>query len=296
MKENTRKKRGTKGAAFLFFIAYFLCAALSLWTYPTAAAEGPSENWDAAVKHILTSKSKRLPRGLGTGRKPLIVLDPGHGGQDPGAISVNGIYEKEITLAFAKKTKQLLEATEAFDVVLTRENDLFISLTERVQWTRHQHADLFISIHADSHENPDLQGMSVYTLSDTATDKETEKLAKRENKADLIMGVDLSTEAQEVANILLDLTQRETQSLSKRLAKTLIHTLHHKHYQSPGSHAHRSAAFSVLKAQDVPSVLIELGYLSNPMDLALLTNPQKQNQLCIHIADAIRRYFEHTKK
>ena len=151
--------------------------------------------------------------------KPLIVLDPGHGGKDPGAIGVSGVYEKHLTLAMVKQLRALLEKTGRYRVKLTRETDVFISLYARRRFARSVNADLFISIHADSINKPQTRGLSVYTLSEKASDKEAEKLAESENKVDLIAGIDLSGETQEVTDILIDLARRETNNHSSFFAK-----------------------------------------------------------------------------
>ncbi|PWC50161.1 N-acetylmuramoyl-L-alanine amidase [Azospirillum sp. TSA6c] len=222
--------------------------------------------------------------------KPLIVLDPGHGGQDPGAIGVGGIYEKDITLATAREVKRQLEATGRYRVKLTRDSDVFIRLRDRVAIGREAGADLFISLHADSISSGDMRGLSIYTLSDKASDREAEMLAAKENKADALVGLDLSGENQLVANILIDLAQRDTMNHSKRFATLALQTLG-RDVPLISSRPHRQAGFAVLTAPDVPSALIEMGYLSNRQDVGLLTSGAHRERLGKSLARTIDSYF-----
>jgi N-acetylmuramoyl-L-alanine amidase len=222
--------------------------------------------------------------------KPLIVLDPGHGGQDPGAIGVGGIYEKDITLATAKEVKRQLEATGRYRVKLTRDSDVFIRLRDRVAIGREAGADLFISLHADSISSGDVRGMSIYTLSDKASDREAEMLAAKENRADALVGLDLSGENKLVANILIDLAQRDAMNHSKRFATLALQNLGHDVPLIP-NRPHRQAGFAVLTAPDVPSALIEMGYLSNPQDIRLLTSSGHRERLGKGLARSIDAYF-----
>ena len=221
--------------------------------------------------------------------KPLIVIDPGHGGIDPGAIGSH-VQEKNITLAVAKQLQQTLLATGRFRVVLTRDKDIFIPLRDRFKIARDKGADLFISLHADSNSSTEARGASVYTLSDKASDAEAEALAAKENKSDVIAGVDLSQENQTVTGILIDLAQRETTNLSSRFATILVNDLRNDTMMLQNSH--RFAGFAVLKAPDVPSVLLEMGYVSSPDDERLLTDPGYQKQLAGSITRAIEDYFD----
>jgi N-acetylmuramoyl-L-alanine amidase len=223
-------------------------------------------------------------------RKPIVVLDPGHGGVDPGALGSGGTYEKTITLAIAREVERVLEATGRYEVVLTRESDIFIALRERIQIARKAHGDVFISLHADSHANEQTRGASVYTLSETASDAEAEALAQRENKVDLIAGVDLSKESEVVTGILIDLAQRETMNLSARFAGVLVDEMARSTMLLRNTH--RFAGFAVLKAPDVASVLVELGYLSNGADEALLETKAHRKKLAEAIRRALDRYFD----
>jgi N-acetylmuramoyl-L-alanine amidase len=221
--------------------------------------------------------------------KPLIVIDPGHGGIDPGALGSNTM-EKNVTLAVAKQLRQALLATGRFRVVLTRDKDIFVPLRDRFKVARDKGADLFISLHADSTAVGEARGASVYTLSDKASDAEAEALATKENKSDVIAGVDLSKENQTVTGILIDLAQRETTNLSSHFATILVNDLRSDTMLLQNSH--RFAGFAVLKAPDVPSVLLEMGYISSGADERLLTNPQHQKKLAGSITRAIEDYFD----
>lgn len=227
-------------------------------------------------------------------KKPVIAIDPGHGGADPGAIGASGAYEKNITLAMARDLKDKLEALGRYTVILTRDRDVFLRLRERSAKARAAGADLFISLHADALPNPAIQGLSVYTLSETASDSEAQLLAEKENKADLIAGIDLSHEAPEVANILIDLAQRETMNLSAVFAAGAVEELGRQVRLL--SNSHRFAGFAVLKAPDVPSVLIEMGYLSNAQEERLLRGHDYRAKLATGLARAIDRYFEARRK
>ncbi len=201
---------------------------------------------------------------------PVIVLDPGHGGRDPGAVGTSGAYEKDIVLAAAHELKAMLEEAGRYHVVMTREGDWILRLADRVLFARAAGADLFISIHADSIDNPDVRGMGVYTLSEVASDKEAAALARRENRSDLIEGVDfVSIDYDPVTtNILIDLAQRETKNASSAFAGILASEL--TRVTQLRRNAHRFAGFRVLKAPDIPSVLIEMGFMSNAAEERLM--------------------------
>lgn len=226
--------------------------------------------------------------------KPLIVLDPGHGGKDPGAIGVSGVYEKHLTLAMAKQMRALLEKTGKYRVKLTRETDIFIALYARRRYARSVGANLFISIHADSIRKPETRGLSVYTLSEKASDKEAEKLAESENKVDLIAGIDLSNETQEVTDILIDLARRETNNHSSFFAEKITDEIRKVITVLPNSH--RFAGFAVLKSPDVPSVLIEMGYLSNKEEEKLLRQAPYREKLAQAVVRGIDDYFAERHK
>ncbi len=221
--------------------------------------------------------------------KPLVMIDAGHGGQDPGAIGLGGIHEKDITLAYARALREELLRTGKYRVALTRDDDHFVMLTDRVAMARKIKADVFVSFHADSNPRPEAKGLSIYSLSETASDDESAALAERENKADIIQGIDLNTTDADVANILIDLTQRETMNKSAVLADAVVDKLHTKINRLPK--AHRFAGFRVLKAPDIPSVLIELGFISNATDEKLLQSPEYRDLVVSSVAKGIDRYL-----
>lgn len=220
--------------------------------------------------------------------KPLIIIDAGHGGQDPGAFGLHQVQEKGITLKFARALKEGLLRTGRYRVALTREDDTYIMLPERVNIARKAKGDLFISLHADSNPRPEARGLSIYTLSETASDEEAAALAERENKSDIISGLDLGTADADVASILIDLTQRETMNKSSLLAEDVVANLHPKIVKLPSTH--RFAGFRVLKAPDIPSVLVELGFLSNSTDEQLLQSHEYQTLVVSSLIKAFDRY------
>ena len=217
-----------------------------------------------------------------------IVLDPGHGGIDGGAESANGTIEKNVTLAFATELKNKLAATGRYDLFMTREGDEFLRLDDRVRIARQHGADLFISIHADTINLKGIRGATVYTVSDKASDAESQALADRENLSDQLAGIEMKNDSPEVTDILVDLIRRETHSFSMRFANTLVGKLS----DTVGliNNPHRYAGFRVLKAPDVPSVLIELGYLSNAKDEAQLNDPDWRSKAAQSITDAVAQF------
>lgn len=222
-------------------------------------------------------------------RRRVVVIDAGHGGVDPGALGKSGVKEKNVTLAFARQFAEELRATGRYDVHLTRDGDIFIPLRERVAIARRHKADLFISVHADAIQRPDVRGLSVYTLSENASDAEAAALARKENQSDLIAGLDLQGETPEVTGILIDLAQRETKNYSSRFAKSLVdYTSQKTKTLDP---AHRFAGFVVLKAPDVPSVLVELGFLTNHEDEKLLTSSSWRSGMATAMTRSVDRYF-----
>jgi len=218
-----------------------------------------------------------------------IVLDAGHGGFDVGAEGVNGTWEKDITLAFARELRaSLAQINPDFATYLTREEDVFLRLSERMRRARDFHADLFVSIHADSIHLANVRGATIYTISDKASDALAKAIAEKENKADLLDGLP-PDEPPAVVDILLDLTRRETDSLSTIFADKLI-----DHLNQAGIRlikpSHRYAGFMVLRAPEIPSVLIELGYLSNAQDEKLIADPVWRGHVANTIAQAIGEY------
>jgi N-acetylmuramoyl-L-alanine amidase len=224
--------------------------------------------------------------------RPIIVLDPGHGGIDNGTVAPNGLTEKTIVLEFALLLRDQLEKIGKYRVVMTRTDDVFIPLADRVRMARIRQASLFISIHADALRKGegDAQGATVYTLSETATDAEAARLAEDENRADVIAGIDLSQEPNDVADILIDLAQRETKAYSAQFAKALVVDL--RRVARMHKHPMKSAGFKVLTAPDVPSVLVELGYVSSRDDLKKLTSDAWRSRATAAIAQAVDTFFK----
>jgi N-acetylmuramoyl-L-alanine amidase len=223
--------------------------------------------------------------------RPVVVIDPGHGGIDNGAQTESGVNEKAIVLDFAKALRERIEKGGKYRVVMTRDDDTFIPLADRVKIARQHKAALFLSVHADSlpRGEGDAQGATVYTLSDTASDAEAAKLAEAENRADLIAGINLTEEPADVADILIDLARRETKTFSNRFARTLVKEM--KHVARLHKNPLKSAGFRVLKAPDVPSVLLELGYVSNKEDLQLLVSDSWRSRTVGSVAQAVELFF-----
>jgi len=235
--------------------------------------------------------ARRVPKRRHAVRaKPVIVLDPGHGGIDPGTRGRLGTREKHVTLKVAHAVRRRLQRTKRYKVVMTRSGDTFVPLRQRIAIARKVDGDLFISFHADALFIKSFRGAAVYTLSEKASDDEAAALAKKENKADIIAGIDLGRESGDVRNILIDLAQRETMNRSIRLARFLIGDLR-REIKLVRNKKHRFAGFAVLRAPDVPSVLIELGYLSNKADERLLRSSRHHAKLARAIVRAIDRYI-----
>lgn len=239
---------------------------------------------------ILSSKTDRQsfdrkPKN----RKKIVVLDPGHGGKDPGAIGAYGkTYEKNITLAMGKELKAVLEK-KGYTVYLTRSTDIFIPLRQRVKIAQKYKADLFVSIHADSALNRQAKGLSVYTLSEKASDKEAEALAERENKVDIIGGVDFSGNPKEINDILISLSQTDSRNKSSKFAAYMVSEM--KKSVQLVDNTHRFAGFAVLKAPDIPSALLEMGYLSNKNEEQLLKQSGYRKKLANSVSLAVDKYF-----
>lgn len=221
--------------------------------------------------------------------RPLIMIDPGHGGVDPGAIH-GDLQEKDLVFSFAQRLRDQIEKSGSYRVLMTRNDDSFISLDGRVRIAREAQADLFISIHADSiGGNGQVRGATIYTNSDIPTDAESAQLAAKENLADQIAGVEAIIETDNVVGILAELTRRETQILSRVFAERTIDTL--RSHIALNRNPHRSARFWVLKAPDVPSILLELGYLSSEQDVALLISQEWQDKTASALLSALDRFF-----
>lgn len=227
--------------------------------------------------------------------KPLILIDPGHGGIDPGAASASSLKEKTVVLAVGQALKQRLSASGRYDVRMTRSTDVFISLDQRLQMSRELAADLFISLHADSIAKKgvanSVRGATVYTLSEQASDEEARHMAEKENNSDAVAGLQTARfeEVGEVRNILIDLLKRETSNFSADFSNTLVKQLGTN--ISLSGRPQRSAAFKVLRQADTPSVLVELGYMSHPEDEKLLNSAAWQRRVAASIGSAVDSYF-----
>lgn len=235
------------------------------------------------------TKSDRLPDRQQKRDKPLLVIDPGHGGVDSGTTSSTGVMEKDIVLAVAKELQEKIEATGKVAVMLTRTDDHFLPLNDRVRFARDHAADLFVSVHADSEHEGSVRGATVYTLSDKASDRDAAALADKENSSDLIAGLDTEPESDDVADILVDLTRRETRNFSLMFANDLVGDLGSatRLIRNP----RRAAGFRVLRAHDVPSVLMEIGYLSNDQDEKLLTSQDWRDRVTEAMTQSVLRFF-----
>lgn len=250
--------------------------SLSNWKPPTPAA---------------IPMSKPRPQDA---KKRLVIIDAGHGGVDPGAVR-GRIHEKSITLAVAEQVRRQLEATGRYRVAMTRSRDIFVELRDRVKFAQDNNGDIFISLHADTHPKRNTRGASIYTLSERASDKEAERLAKKENMVDLVGGVDLTPYSPEVGNFLLDLTRRRTMEESSVFASYLIAQFGKKKIGMQKHKTHRFAGFAVLKAPDVPSVLVELGYLSNVKDRNMLRDSNFHKKVGQAIVASLDDYFKYVE-
>lgn len=250
------------------------------------AWRAPDYSVSLAMPVPVVSARGPLPRVRGAAGLPLVVLDPGHGGRDPGAPGPDGVTEKALTLAAARTIRDALLASGRVRVAMTREDDSFVPLQQRSEMARQLGAALFLSLHCDSAGDPLASGGTLYTLSEVASDKEAARMAARENRADLLAGVDLGSARVDIASLLIDLSQRRTMAVSARYADLLAREV------APALHLHtrprRMAALMVLKAPDMPSVLFELGYVSNAQDARTLASSAGRERL----AAAVRRATE----
>jgi N-acetylmuramoyl-L-alanine amidase len=249
-----------------------------------------------ALDNRVPDKAARKPERNGDGRasadpRPLVVIDPGHGGIDNGTRAASGELEKTIVLEFSLMVRDKIEKTGKYRVAMTRTDDTFVALADRVELARSRQASLFISIHADAlaRREGDAQGATVYTLSERASDAAAARFAEAENRADAIAGLDLSAEPDDVAGILIDLAKRETKTFSLQFARAVVGELKNaaRMHQNPL----RSARFVVLKAPDVPSVLVELGYVSNKEDLKSLVSAEWRGRSADAIVQAVHTFF-----
>ncbi len=243
----------------------------------------------ARIQLAALAQPKKAQKPEPESAKPVIMIDPGHGGIDRGAM-VKGVIEKELVFDFAKAVAAKLDADGRFKVVMTRDDDSFVPLSERVRMARDGNAALFVSIHADTlSSTADVSGATVYTVSDRASDAEAARVAEKENQSDAAAGLDKTEDASDVSDILFDLTRRETRAYSHFFAHTLVN-----YWRVAGrlnKNPRRSAGFRVLKAPDVPSVLLELGYLSNEKDGLALTSAQWRDKASSQVAEAIKAFF-----
>jgi N-acetylmuramoyl-L-alanine amidase len=249
-----------------------------------------------ALENRVPDRAARKPERNGDGRpsadpRPLVVIDPGHGGIDNGTRAASGEMEKNIVLEFSLVVRDKIEKTGKYRVAMTRTDDTFVALADRVELARSRQASLFISIHADAlaRREGDAQGATIYTLSERASDAAAARFAEAENRADVIAGLDLSAEPNDVAGILIDLAKREAKTFSQQFARTMVGELKHaaRMHQNPL----RSARFVVLRAPDVPSVLVELGYVSNKEDLKSLVSAEWRGRSADAIVQAIHTFF-----
>jgi N-acetylmuramoyl-L-alanine amidase len=247
-----------------------------------------------ALHEAMAAKSRRSGAADAKGGRPppLVMLDPGHGGKDPGAIGVSGTYEKQIALAAALELKRQLEAAGRYRVELTRSRDVFIPLDGRVEHAQRRGAALFVSMHADALSDHSVRGASVYTLAPTASDAQTAALARTENSADRFVGRHWQTTSPEVSHILASLVRQETRIGSVRIARNLVGSLDRDlpMLQNPDRHA----GFVVLKAADIPSVLVEMGFMSNPRDEAALRRSDHRKLVAQAMHRAVDAFFAGT--
>ena len=257
---------------------------------PAVQKKTPQQTSAVATK-VSTPQKKEASSGLlpFSKSKKVIMLDAGHGGQDPGAISKAGRYEKDLTLKMAKETKKLLEDA-GYKVVLSRDRDVFISLRGRVKKAHEAKVDLFVSIHADSAKNISARGLSIYTISEKASDKEAAALAERENKSDILLGMDLDDYQQEVSSVLIDLAKQDTMKESRRYADLVVKEMQRTVQLLPN--AHRFAGFAVLKSPNIPSVLLEMGYMSNKNEEREMQKASYRKKLGQALVRAVNAYFK----
>jgi len=257
----------------------------------TVFASAVAASREARLKSRPTTPvTNNIPKAVNnTSGKRVVVVDPGHGGVDPGTLGRSGENEKTLTLKISKAIKKHLEATGRYQVYLTRTKDIYIPHRRRFDLAKRVNADLFLSIHVDAIANTKVRGGTVYTLNEKASDKEAARLARKENKSDIIAGVDLADTNNEVTNILIELAQRETMNSSAQYAEILVPEMRNEvHMHKRG---HRFANFLVLKSPDVPSVLIETGYITNRKDAKMLSSSAGQKSIARAVTKATDKYF-----
>lgn len=267
------------------FTAASMAGPLDFWPFNRAG----SKRYKLSIPVPPPSRALPLPKVEGDDTRPLVVIDAGHGGVDPGAINRDtGLREKDVTLKVARAIRDELLASGRVRVALTRDDDRYILHRERFGVARRLKADLFISVHCDSTGAEDASGATAYTLSEVASDKEAARLAARENRADVISGVNLD-EATDVSSILIDLTQRETMNASASFARLLGREARPLIPTKPNFH--RMASLLVLKAPDLPSILFETGYISNPADAAFLDSREGREKIAQSVRRAVEVHF-----
>ena len=255
-----------------------------------ASGNTPRRRYSVTMPMPPKPRAAAMPRVFGDDdSRPLVVIDAGHGGHDPGAVGSEGLREKDLTLKTALAIKDALLKSGRVRVALTREDDRFLILQERYGIARRLHADLFISIHCDSAGSGDANGATVYTLSEVASDKEAARLAARENKADIIAGVDLGQQNPDISSLLIDLTQRETMNTSAEFARVLGREA--RPLMPIKDKFHRMASLMVLKAPDLPSVLFETGYISSPRNAEFLNSVEGRRRVAESVSRAVAIHF-----
>jgi N-acetylmuramoyl-L-alanine amidase len=270
-------------------VARAVAAPRKLYLPPEAhRAAPPRSRYSVTIDIPPMQAGLPRPRVQGPAGRPLVVIDAGHGGHDPGAIGANGTREKDLTLALAKTIRDELLAGGRVRVAMTREDDRFLVLGERAQIARNIRGDLFISVHADSAPGSDATGATIYTLSEVASGRNAAALAARENRADVLNGVNLGGESSEVSSILIDLAQRETMNASARFADLV---------KREGSAVpfkrdyHQMAGFAVLKAPDMPAILFEAGYISTAADVARIASAEGKRAIAVSLRRAVDVHF-----
>jgi N-acetylmuramoyl-L-alanine amidase len=270
---------------FVWLMTTALVGVLGLST-AAAAADPARKRWKIPRRAAPAPKTKPQPRRV----RRVIMIDPGHGGPDPGTIGISGYREKNVVLTAAREMARQLTATGRYAARLTRNSDRYIALRDRVGLARSARAELFVSVHADSNPNRETRGASVYTLSEAGSDREAAALAAKENKADIVAGVDFRGQGADITSILIDLSQRDTINHSRVFAALLLDALARNRIGLLGR-SHRHAGFAVLTAPDTPAVLLEMGYLSNRQDERLLVQKAYLQRLGAALVDAVDRYF-----
>ena len=253
-----------------------------------------SKAWNALEKRSKSAQRKeieKISKPIAKAGKPLIIIDAGHGGPDPGSIGVGGHYEKHITLAISKVLYAELKKSKKFNVGMTRTNDKYIPLRTRYRIAERRQADFFISIHADKHRKSSVRGMSIYTLSDKASDREAAKLARKENAFDEMVGQSPLDNEDETKGILIDLNQSEAMYSASKLSNSLI-KIAKKNKIRTLRNPHRFAGFAVLKSPNVPSILIETGYMSNKYDIQNLRSKKWKSRFAKSVRIALEKYFK----